>query len=55
MIKASSVCSFGLVAGYAVQGLLNGYDGFQLLFILVSLAVAYAPAASVLFRGKKSG
>jgi 1,4-dihydroxy-2-naphthoate octaprenyltransferase len=55
MIKASNVCSFGLVAGYAVQGLLNGYDGFQLLFILVSLAVAYAPAASVLFRGKKSG
>jgi 1,4-dihydroxy-2-naphthoate polyprenyltransferase len=50
MIKAHSITSFGLIGGYAVQGLLNGADAFQLLFILVLLAVAYTPAAWMLLK-----
>ena len=53
MIKAHSIASFGLIAGFAVQGLINGADTFQLLFILVLLAVAYAPVAWMLLNTKK--
>jgi len=55
MIKAHSVTSFGLIAGYAVAGLLKRANTFQLLFILVLLAVAYAPVAwTLLSAGKKA-
>ncbi len=53
MIKAHSVTSFGLIAGFAVQGLLNGANKFQLLFILALLAIAYAPVAWMLLKIKK--
>ncbi len=52
-IKAHSVTAFGLIAGYAIQGLLNRADAFQLLFILVLLAIAYAPVAWMLLNTKK--
>ncbi len=50
MIKAHSITSFGLIGGYAVQGLINGGNAFQLAFILVSLAVVYAPVAWMLIK-----
>lgn len=50
MIKAHSVAGFGLVAGYGVQGLINGADAFQLVFILVLLAVVYIPVAWMLLK-----
>ena len=53
MIKAHSITAFGLIAGYAIQGLLNKADAFQLLFILVLLAIAYAPVAWMLLHTKK--
>jgi 1,4-dihydroxy-2-naphthoate octaprenyltransferase len=53
MIRAHSITSFGLIAGYAVGGLLNKANPFQLLFILVLLAVAYAPVASALLSARK--
>ena len=53
MIKAHSITSFGLIAGYAVAGLLNMANAFQLLFILGLLAVAYAPVAWILLNTRK--
>ena len=54
-IKAHSITSFGLIAGYAVTGLLNLANPFQLLFILGLLAVAYAPVAWTLLNpGKRA-
>jgi 1,4-dihydroxy-2-naphthoate octaprenyltransferase len=53
MIKAHSVAGFGLIAGYAVAGLLNKANGFQLLFILTLLAIAYAPVAWTLLSARK--
>jgi 1,4-dihydroxy-2-naphthoate octaprenyltransferase len=53
MIKAHSVASFGLIAGYAVAGILNMANAYQLLFILGVLAAAYAPVAWMLLRPKK--
>jgi 1,4-dihydroxy-2-naphthoate octaprenyltransferase len=53
MIKAHSITSFGLIAGYAIQGLLNRADAFQLLFILALLAIVYAPVAWMLLNTKK--
>jgi len=53
MIKAHSVTCFGLIAGYAVAGLLNKANPFQLLFILELLAVAYAPVAWTLISARK--
>jgi 1,4-dihydroxy-2-naphthoate octaprenyltransferase len=53
MIKAHSITAFGLIAGYAIQGLLNKADAFQLLFILVLLTIAYAPVAWMLLNTKK--
>jgi 1,4-dihydroxy-2-naphthoate octaprenyltransferase len=54
MIKAHSISSFGLIAGYAVAGLLNRANTFQLLFILGLLAVAYAPVAWTLLSTRRS-
>ncbi len=48
MIVAHSVTSFGLIAGYSTQGLLNGADPYQLLFVLSSFAIAYLPVAITL-------
>jgi len=53
MIKAHSISSLGLIAGYAVAGLLNRANEFQLLFILGLLAVAYAPVAWTLLSTRK--
>ena len=50
MIKAHGVTSLGLIAGYAIQGLFNGADSLQLVVILLSVTVAYAPVAVTLFR-----
>ena len=44
-IKALSVASFGLVVGYAIQGILNGANLMQLALTLVIVCLAYAPAA----------
>jgi len=54
MIKAHSITAFGLIAGYAVQGIINGAAAFQLSIILAALAVAYAPVAWMLFHAKKT-
>ena len=53
MIKAHSVTSFGLIAGYAVAGILGKANPFQLVFILASLAAAYAPVAWTLLKARK--
>jgi 1,4-dihydroxy-2-naphthoate polyprenyltransferase len=53
MIQAHSITAFGLIAGYAIQGLLNKANEFQLIFILVLLAIAYAPVAWMLLNIKK--
>jgi hypothetical protein len=50
MIKAHSITGFGLIAGYALQGLLNKANAFQLLFILALLAIVYAPVAWTLLK-----
>jgi 1,4-dihydroxy-2-naphthoate octaprenyltransferase len=52
-IKAHSITAFGLIAGYAIQGVLNKANMFQLIFILVLLAIAYAPVAWMLLNIKK--
>jgi 1,4-dihydroxy-2-naphthoate octaprenyltransferase len=53
MIKAHSITAFGLIAGYSIQGLLNKANTVQLLFILVLLAIAYAPVAWLLLNTRK--
>jgi 1,4-dihydroxy-2-naphthoate octaprenyltransferase len=44
MIKANSLSSFGLISAYAINGVMNGADNFQLLIILLVLALVYTPA-----------
>ena len=53
MIKAHSITGFGLIAGYAIQGLINKANALQLLFILVLLAIIYAPVAWTLLNPRK--
>jgi 1,4-dihydroxy-2-naphthoate polyprenyltransferase len=48
MIKAHSLTSFGLIAGYAVQGIIKGSNLSQLVIVLGLLALAYAPVAVTL-------
>jgi 1,4-dihydroxy-2-naphthoate octaprenyltransferase len=43
-IKALSVASFGLIFGYAIQGILNGASLTQLALTLVIVCLVYAPA-----------
>jgi 1,4-dihydroxy-2-naphthoate octaprenyltransferase len=43
-IKALSIGSFGLIAGYAIQGIVNGGSLVQLALILLVVVVVYAPA-----------
>jgi 1,4-dihydroxy-2-naphthoate octaprenyltransferase len=53
MIKAYSIAGFGLIAGYAVQGILKGASLAQLAFTLLLVAAAYAPVAITLMRAGK--
>ena len=54
MIKAHSLTSFGLIAAYSISGLINGADAFQLLMLLVVLAVVYVPALLAMRKPRKS-
>jgi hypothetical protein len=54
MIKAHSLTSFGLIAAYAISGVVNGADAFQLLFILLILVAVYAPALLAMRKPKKT-
>ena len=44
-IKALSIASFGLIIGYAIQGILNGANLAQLAFTLLAVGAVCAPAA----------
>jgi 1,4-dihydroxy-2-naphthoate octaprenyltransferase len=50
MIRAHSVACLGLIAGYALQGIFNGANILQLIFVLLLLAVAYSPVAITLLK-----
>jgi len=54
MIKAHSLTSFGLIAAYSISGLINGADAFQLLMLLLVLAVVYVPALLAMRKPRKS-
>jgi 1,4-dihydroxy-2-naphthoate octaprenyltransferase len=53
MIRAHSITSFGLIAAYAVSGIFNGADVFQLLMILLLLAAVYTPALLAMRKPRK--
>jgi 1,4-dihydroxy-2-naphthoate octaprenyltransferase len=53
MIRAHSLTSFGLITAYAISGILNGADTFQLLFILLLLTAVYAPALLAMRKPRK--
>jgi hypothetical protein len=42
-INALTVASFGLIAGYVIQGILNGESLAQIILILLIVGVAFAP------------
>lgn len=44
-IKTLAVTSFGLIAGYAIQGIIDGESLTQLAVILLIVGAVYAPAA----------
>ena len=44
-IKALSFASFGLIAGYTIQGILNGESILQLALALLIMSMVYAPTA----------
>jgi 1,4-dihydroxy-2-naphthoate octaprenyltransferase len=50
MIKAHSITSLGLIAAYALHGLVNGANTSQLVIILLLLAVFYIPAVIPLLK-----
>lgn len=50
MIRAHSVVSFLLIAAYSIVGLTNGADVLQWIFIIIVLAIVYAPVATLLIR-----
>ncbi|MFC1505508.1 prenyltransferase [Thermoproteota archaeon] len=50
MIKAHSITGLGLIAAYALQGLINGANTQQLVIILLLLAIFYIPAVIPLLR-----
>jgi len=54
MIKAHSLTSFGLIAAYSISGLIYGADAFQLLMLLLVLAVVYVPALLAMRKPRKS-
>ncbi len=49
-IKALSVASFGLIVGYAIQGILNGANLMQLALALLIVGAACAPATIPVMR-----
>jgi 1,4-dihydroxy-2-naphthoate polyprenyltransferase len=53
MIKAHGITSLSLIAGYSIQGLFNGADKLQLVIILLSVTIAYAPVIVTLLRASK--
>jgi hypothetical protein len=44
MIGAHSVTALGLIAAYAIQGLIEGGNSLQLFIVLLLLGVFYVPA-----------
>lgn len=50
MIKAHSITGLGLIAAYAIQGLINGANNQQLIIILTLLAIFYIPAVIPLLK-----
>jgi hypothetical protein len=50
MIKAHSITGLGLIAAYALQGLINGANASQLVIILLLLAIFYIPAVIPLLK-----
>jgi 1,4-dihydroxy-2-naphthoate octaprenyltransferase len=44
-IRALSISSFGLIVGYAIQGILNGENIAQLALALLIVGIVYAPTA----------
>jgi len=48
MIIAHSLTGFALIAGFSVQGIINGSNIYQLTFALALLGLAYAPVAAML-------
>ncbi|HTY75123.1 MAG TPA: prenyltransferase [Candidatus Nanoarchaeia archaeon] len=53
MILAHSITSFGLIAGYAIYGVLNGSNRLDLVIILSLLAAAYLPVAITLTKASR--
>ncbi len=52
MIKAHSLTSFGLIFAYAFNGIFNGSNVFQLVFILLLLVATYGPALVTMRKPK---
>ncbi len=52
-LKALSIASFGLIVGYAIQGILNGKSIVQLLLIFLIVSAVYTPAAVPVMRTHK--
>ena len=52
-IKALSVASFGLIAGYTIQGILNGANLAQLALTLLIVGIVCAPAAIPVMYARK--
>jgi 1,4-dihydroxy-2-naphthoate octaprenyltransferase len=50
MIKAHSITGLGLIAAYAIQGLINGANTQHLAIILILLAIFYIPAIIPLLK-----
>ena len=50
MIKAHALTSLLLITAYAVEGLQNGADAFQLALLLLILSLFYLPAAVPILR-----
>lgn len=50
MIKAHSITGLGLIAAYALHGLLNGANAQQLIIILLLLTIFYIPAVIPLLK-----
>ncbi len=52
MIKAHSLTSLALVAAYAISGIMEGADRYQLVFILVLVMAIYSPALLAMRKPK---
>ncbi|MGC9444845.1 MAG: prenyltransferase [Candidatus Methanospirareceae archaeon] len=54
MIKSHSVTSLLLIGAYALEGLVNGSDGLQLIGLVLVLFAFYLPAALAIFRAPQT-